>query len=147
MVVGLKKRLELMTTNPKYRENLWKIVHAIQEGFKKDGFDIGKTQSPVTPVYMHGDPNASDVECTAEATNLLLDLRENYGIFCSIVVYPVVPKGTVMFRVIPTAAHTLEHVERTINAFKECKKKLDEGRYKAKVVDPWSMLKSGKVEF
>ncbi|MCR5454566.1 MAG: hypothetical protein K6F33_06235, partial [Bacteroidales bacterium] len=91
--------------------------------------------------------NASDVECTAEATNLLLDLRENYGIFCSIVVYPVVPKGTVMFRVIPTAAHTLEHVERTINAFKECKKKLDEGRYKAKQVDPWTMLKSGKVEF
>ncbi|MBQ4407504.1 MAG: pyridoxal phosphate-dependent aminotransferase family protein [Bacteroidales bacterium] len=147
MVVGLKKRLELMTTNPKYRENLWKIVHAIQDGFRKDGFDIGKTQSPVTPVYMHGDPNASDVECTAEATNLLLDLRENYGIFCSIVVYPVVPKGTVMFRVIPTAAHTLEHVERTINAFKECKKKLDEGRYKAKQVNPWDMLKAGKVEF
>jgi len=96
---------------------------------------------------MHGDANASDYECTMEATNLLLDLRENYGIFCSIVVYPVVPKGTVMFRVIPTAAHTLEHVERTISAFKECKTKLDAGRYKTKNFDPWTMLKSGKIEF
>ena len=126
---------------------MWTIVRSIQDGFKKDGFDIGKTQSPVTPVYMHGDPNASDVQSTAEATNLLLDLRENYGIFCSIVVYPVVPKGTVMFRVIPTAAHTLEHVKRTIEAFKACKAKLDAGKYKADKVDPWTMLKSGKVEF
>jgi len=147
MVVGHLKRLDLIEQNPKYRENLWKIVNAIQDGFKKEGFDIGKTQSPVTPVYMHGDPNASDVECTAEATNLLLDLRENYGIFCSIVVYPVVPKGTVMFRVIPTASHTLEQVDRTIAAFKACKAKLDAGKYKADKVDPWTMLKSGKVEF
>ena len=97
---------------------------------------------------MHGDPNASDIECTAEATNLLLDLRENFGIFCSIVVYPVVPKGTVMFRIIPTASHTMEQVDRTIAAFKECKKKLDAGRYKAEKVDAWSKLSSGKkIEF
>ncbi|UKJ06843.1 aminotransferase class I/II-fold pyridoxal phosphate-dependent enzyme [Solitalea lacus] len=125
MVVGLRKRLELLKSNPQLKENLWKIVNALQGGLKELGFDIGKTNSPVTPVFMHGS--------LTEATNLIVDLRENYGIFCSIVTYPVIPKGLLMLRLIPTAAHSLEDVKRTLSAFSEVKVKLSEGQYKETV--------------
>jgi glycine C-acetyltransferase len=121
MVIGAMKRLELIKTRPEIREKLWTIANALQSGLKAEGFDLGKTQSPVTPVYLKGDPG--------QATNLIVDLRENHGIFCSMVLYPVVPKGVIMLRIIPTAAHTMEHVNRTIEVFKEVKKKLDAGEY------------------
>ncbi len=123
MVIGALKRLELLKAHPEFRENLWTIVNAIQKGLKEAGLNIGKTESPVTPVFFEGNP--------AQGTNALMDLRENYGIFTSIVVYPVVPKGTVMLRIIPTAVHTLEHVERTVAAFKEVSEKLHAGKYDA----------------
>ena len=121
MVIGAMKRLELIKTRPEIREKLWTIANALQSGLKAEGFDLGRTQSPVTPVYLKGDPG--------QATNLIVDLRENHGIFCSMVLYPVVPKGVIMLRIIPTAAHTMEHVNRTIEVFKEVKKKLDAGEY------------------
>lgn len=121
MVIGALKRLELIKTHPELRENLWKIVHAIQDGLRKDGFDLGQTKSPVTPVYLKG-----GVE---EGTNLIVDLRENYRIFCSLVSYPVIPRGQLLIRVIPTAVHTLEDVEYTLKAFREIKQKLDDGVY------------------
>jgi glycine C-acetyltransferase len=121
MVEGAVKRLELLRTRPELREKLWNIVNALQNGLRERGFDIGKTNSPVTPVFMKGQ--------VPEATNVILDLRENYNIFCSIVVYPVVPKGVIMFRLIPTAAHTLEDVEITMKAFSEVKEKLEAGKY------------------
>ncbi|GHT24305.1 8-amino-7-oxononanoate synthase [Bacteroidia bacterium] len=121
MVEGAVKRLELIRTQPALREQLWTIVRALQSGLRERGFDIGKTNSPVTPVYMKGQ--------VPEATNVILDLRENYGIFCSVVVYPVVPKDVIMFRLIPTAVHTLEDVKRTLNAFSEVKEKLAAGKY------------------
>ncbi|MGM0477671.1 MAG: aminotransferase class I/II-fold pyridoxal phosphate-dependent enzyme [Bacteroidota bacterium] len=123
LVVGARKRLELLRTQPKHKENLWKIATALQEGLKEAGFNIGNTNSPVTPVFLEGN--------LAEATNLTFDLRENYNIFCSIVIYPVVPKGTIMLRLIPTAAHELEDVSYTIETFVKVKKKLDNGDYKA----------------
>lgn len=122
LVMGALKRLELLRTKPELRENLWKIVNAVQDGLKNAGFDIGCTNSPVTPVYFKG--ARPDI-----AGNMQIELRENYGIFCSVVLYPVVPKDVVMFRIIPTAVHTMEHVERTIKAFQELKKKLDEGYF------------------
>ncbi len=121
MVVGSLKRLELIRTKSEFRDNLWKIVRALQKGLREAGFNLGKTESPVTPVFFEGS--------VQQGTNVLLDLRENYGIFTSIVVYPVVPKGTIMLRIIPTAVHTLEHVERTIKAFSEISKKLKAGEY------------------
>jgi glycine C-acetyltransferase len=123
IVIGALKRLELLRSRPELRENLWTIVHALQGGLKARGFDIGTTNTPVTPVIMQGDEN--------HATKLVLDLRENYSIFCSIVVYPVVPRGLVILRIIPTAVHTLEDVERTIKAFEEVKEKLETGVYAA----------------
>jgi len=123
MVVGALKRLEVMQSQPELKENLWKIVDALQSGLKKVGLDIGVTESPVTPVYMKGN--------VPEATNMVFDLRENYNIFCSIVVYPVVPKGQMLLRLIPTAVHTLEDVEITIKAFAECAQKLKDGKYYA----------------
>ena len=134
MVVGALKRLDMITQSPELKNNLWKIVHAMQSGLKEAGFDIGVTQSPVTPVFMKGS--------VGEATNVLLDLRENHGIFCSIVIYPVVPKDVIMFRIIPTAVHTLEQVERTINSFKQIKANLDAGNYRANEVEVWSKLKN-----
>ncbi|MNE88426.1 putative pyridoxal phosphate-dependent acyltransferase [compost metagenome] len=122
MIVGLRKRLELLKTNPQLKAKLWEIVNALQSGLKELGFDIGKTNTPVTPVFMHGS--------LTEATNLIVDLRENYGIFCSIVTYPVIPKGVLMLRLIPTAAHSLDDVKRTLTAFSEVKEKLAEGQYK-----------------
>jgi glycine C-acetyltransferase len=121
MVIGSLKRLELIRNHPELRENLWKIVNALQSGLKEKGFDLGRTSSPVTPVFMHG---GGDV-----ATQIVADLRENYGIFCSMVMYPVVPKGVIMLRLIPTAGHTLEDVKYTIDAFSEVRHKLDTGQY------------------
>jgi glycine C-acetyltransferase len=123
MVVGLLKRLELIKTHPELRNNLWKITEALQKGLRAKGFNLGNTASPVTPVFMDGS--------VPEATNVIMDLRENYGVFCSIVVYPVVPKGVIMFRVIPTAVHSLQDVEYTINAFAEVKEKLAAGKYQS----------------
>jgi glycine C-acetyltransferase len=121
MVEGALKRLELLRNCPELRERLWTIVKALQSGLHERGFDLGKTNSPVTPVFMKGS--------IPEATNVILDLRENYNVFCSIVVYPVVPKDVIMFRLIPTAVHTLEDVEYTLKAFSEVKEKLAAGLY------------------
>lgn len=122
MVIGIQKRLEMIKTMPELREKLWNNVHAIQSGLREAGFDIGKTQSPVTPVFLKGGDR--------EATNLIVDLRENYSIFCSIVTYPVVPKGVFLIRIIPSAAHSLDDIDITIKAFKEVKGKLDSGYYR-----------------
>lgn len=121
MVIGLLKRLELLRTNPDLKNNLWKIVRALQTGLRERGFDIGKTSSPVTPVFLTG--------TLTEATNIVMDLRENYSIFCSIVTYPVVPKGVIMLRLIPSAIHTLADVDETLKAYSEVAEKLKEGFY------------------
>ena len=121
-VVGNLKRLELLRSKPELKENLWKNALALQNGLKEKGFDIGKTDSVVTPVYMKG-----GVE---EATAMVMDIRENYKIFCSIVVYPVIPKGHIIYRLIPTAVHTQEEIDQTLKAFSETKAKLDAGAYK-----------------
>ena len=121
MVIGALKRLELIRNHPEYQEKLWEITRALQSGLRENGFDLGVTNSPVTPVFMKG-----SVE---EATNLVVDLRENHKLFCSIVVYPVIPKGEMILRVIPTAAHTMEDVEYTLNVFKSIKDRLAEGYY------------------
>lgn len=121
MVEGAIKRLELLRTRPELKENLWKIVNALQQGLKERGFNIGHTTSPVTPVFLSGS--------VGEATHLVLDLRENYNIFCSIVAYPVVPKGVIMLRLIPTAVHTLADVEETLKAFEIIATKLKGGKY------------------
>ena len=123
IVIGAMKRLELLQTRPELKKQLWTIVKALQTGLREKGFNLGNTQSPVTPVFLQGAP--------FEAANLVLDLRENYGVFCSIVVYPVVPKDVIMLRLIPTAVHTLEDVEYTIKAFSEIYVKL-----KNKVYNP-----------
>ncbi|GAB2693764.1 aminotransferase class I/II-fold pyridoxal phosphate-dependent enzyme [Mucilaginibacter koreensis] len=122
MVLGLKKRFELLKNSPELREKLWTIARALQNGLKERGFDIGITNTMVTPVFLKGDLN--------EATTLTRDLRENYGIFCSIVVYPVIPKGLIELRLIPTAVHTLEDVQRSLDAFAEVSDKLKSGAYK-----------------
>ncbi len=124
MVIGAMKRLELLKNETSLREKLWTIVNSLQSGLKEAGFDLGKTNSPVTPVYMKGD--------VPESTNVVYDLRENYNIFCSVVVYPVIPKGEIILRIIPTATHTLEDVQYTIKAFKEVRHKLENGKYKGK---------------
>jgi glycine C-acetyltransferase len=122
LVIGALKRLELLKTQPELRKNLWKIVDALQSGLKEHNFNIGGTQSPVTPVLFKGR--------LGEAANMAMDLRETHNIFCSMVIYPVVPKDVIMLRIIPTAAHSLEDVEETITAFASVKSKLDEGIYK-----------------
>lgn len=122
LVVGGMKRLELLRTKPELKENLWKIVHALQGGLRDRGFYIGPTTSPVTPVLFKGG--------VGEAANMAMDLRENFHIFCSVIIYPVVPKDVIIFRIIPTAAHTMEDVEETLTAFSELKHKLDEGFYR-----------------
>lgn len=120
-VKGMMKRLELLRNDPSHKNKLWTIVNALQKGLKEQGFNIGTTQSPVTPVILNGSET--------EAVRMIMDLRENYGIFCSIVVYPVVPKDIMMLRLIPTASHSLEDVEYTINAFKDMSTKLKDGFY------------------
>ena len=121
-VVGNLKRLELLRSKPELKDNLWKNALALQNGLKEKGFDIGKTDSVVTPIYMKG-----GVE---EATAMVMDIRENYKIFCSIVVYPVIPKGHIIYRLIPPALHTQEEIDLTLKAFSETKAKLDAGAYK-----------------
>ncbi|MDN5291666.1 MAG: glycine C-acetyltransferase [Anaerophaga sp.] len=123
MVIGALKRLELLKTHPELREHLWTVVKALQKGLRSAGFNLGHTESPVTPVFLNG--------TVPEATNLTMDLRENYNIFCSIVVYPVIPKGQIMLRLIPTAVHTLEDVDFTVKAFSEIKEKLEAGKYQS----------------
>jgi glycine C-acetyltransferase len=126
LVVGNLKRLELVRKHPELKDKLWSNALKLQKGLKEKGFNIGKTDSVVTPVYMNG-----GVE---EATAMVMDLRENYDIFCSIVVYPVIPKGHIIFRLIPTAVHTDEDIQRTLQAFEETKQKLDEGEYKVEAI-------------
>ncbi|MEP0985273.1 aminotransferase class I/II-fold pyridoxal phosphate-dependent enzyme [Ekhidna sp.] len=134
LVVGALKRLEMLRTMPELREKLWTIVNALQNGFKERGFNIGSTNSPVTPVVMNGD--------VMEACNMVVDLRENYHIFCSLISYPVIPKGMLILRIIPTAMHTLEDVEETLNAFEAIKKKLDSGVYREAGVEGAMIAKS-----
>lgn len=124
MVMGLKKRLELLQTKPELKAKLWEVATALQNGLKEKGFDIGVTNSVVTPVFLKGELN--------EATAITMDLRENFSIFCSIVIYPVIPKGLIMLRLIPTAMHSLEDVQRTLDAFSEVREKLEKGYYKDK---------------
>ncbi len=126
IVIGNLKRLDMLRTMPELKEKLWSNAMKLQKGLKERGFDIGKTDTPVTPVYMKG-----GVE---EATAMVMDLRENYHIFCSIVVYPVIPKGHIIYRLIPTAAHTDQDIEETLKAFSETKAKLDAGAYKAEAI-------------
>ena len=122
LVVGALKRLEMLKTMPELKAKLWENVNALQSGLKEHGFDIGSTQSCVTPVYLKGS--------IPEAMALVRDLRENYGIFCSIVVYPVIPKGLILLRLIPTATHTLQDVEETLAAFDAIRDRLENGTYK-----------------
>ena len=122
MVLGLKKRFELLTSQPQLREKLWEISSTLQNGLKERGFNLGVTNTMVTPVFLEGD--------LYEATSLTRDLRENYGIFCSIVIYPVIPKGLILLRLIPTASHTLADVQRTLDAYTEMGEKLKAGYYR-----------------
>lgn len=122
MVIGLLKRLELLKNNSELREKLWNVATTLQKGLRARGFDLGVTNTMVTPVFLKGE--------LLEATALTMDLRENYGIFCSIVVYPVIPKGLIELRLIPTAVHTMEDVQRTLDAFSEVSDKLKSGYYK-----------------
>ena len=121
MTLGAIKRLEFIQQHPEQKEKLWTIVHALQGGLRKAGLNLGKTESPVTPVFMKSG--------VTQATQMIYDLRENWGIFCSVVIYPVVPRDVVMLRLIPTAAHSLEDVEYTINAFSKIKTKVDNNEY------------------
>jgi glycine C-acetyltransferase len=127
MTLGAIKRLEYIQTHPELKEKLWTIVRALQKGLREAGLDLGKTESPVTPVFMKSG--------VAQATQMIYDLRENYGIFCSVVIYPVVPRDVVMLRLIPTAAHSLEDVEYTVKSFKEIKRKVDNNEYPDKMAD------------
>ncbi|MDQ6845225.1 MAG: aminotransferase class I/II-fold pyridoxal phosphate-dependent enzyme [Bacteroidota bacterium] len=123
IVEGMLKRMDMLKTMPELRQKLWENVNALQKGLTTKGFDIGTTNSPVTPVFMKGG--------LPEATGMVMDIRENYNIFCSVVVFPVIPKGQIIFRLIPTAVHTSEDIELTLKAFEETKKKLDAGVYQA----------------
>lgn len=130
LVIGNLKRLELLRNHPELKAKLWENALKLQNGLKEKGFDIGKTDSVVTPIYMKG-----GVE---EATAMVMDLRENYNIFCSIVVYPVIPKGHIIYRLIPTAVHTDEDIALTLKAFEETKRKLDAGVYKVSQIPEMS---------
>lgn len=134
IVIGNLKRLEMLKTMPELKEKLWSNARKLQSGLKERGFDIGKTDSPVTPVYMVG-----GVE---EATAMVMDLRENYNIFCSIVIYPVIPKGHIIYRLIPSAAHTDADIEETLIAFTETKQKLDAGAYKVEAIPDMAEVSS-----
>jgi len=139
LVVGNLKRLELLRNHPEFKEKLWCNARKLQSGLKERGFDIGNTDSVVTPVYMKG-----GVE---EATAMVMDLRENYGIFASIVVYPVIPKGHIIYRLIPSAAHTDEDIETTLKAFSDTKKKLDAGEYKAENIPDMAEYSGKRFEY
>jgi glycine C-acetyltransferase len=127
MTLGAIKRLEFIQSHPEQKEKLWTIVHALQKGLRAAGLNLGKTESPVTPVFMKSG--------VPQATRMIYDLRENYGIFCSVVIYPVVPRDVVMLRLIPTASHTLEDVDYTIKAFGEIKTKVDNNEYPDTLAD------------
>ena len=122
MVIGLKKRFEMLKSMPELRDKLWEVANALQKGLKERGFNLGLSNTMVTPVFLDGD--------LSEATALTRDLRETYGIFCSIVVYPVIPKGLIVLRLIPTAMHTMEDVQRTLDAYSAMADKLKAGYYK-----------------
>jgi glycine C-acetyltransferase len=139
IVLGNLKRLDMLRTMPELKEKLWRNATKLQTGLKERGFDIGKTDSPVTPVYMKG-----GVE---EATAMVMDLRENYGIFASIVVYPVIPKGHIIYRLIPSAAHTDDDIETTLKAFSDTKKKLDEGAYKADAIPDMAEVSGKRFDY
>jgi len=127
MTLGAIRRLELIQEHPEYKEKLWTIVRALQKGLRDAGLDLGRTESPVTPVFF---------KCPlGKVTQLIYDLRENFGIFCSVVIYPVVPKDVVMLRLIPTASHSLEDVAYTVKAFKEIKRKVDNDEYPNEMAD------------
>ncbi len=132
LVIGGMKRLELLRTKPELKGNLWKIVNALQSGLREKGYNIGTTQSPVTPVFLNG--------TEYEAGNLILDFREKFNIFCSMVIFPMVPKNIIMLRIIPTAAHTLEDVRETIAAFDAVSKKLKAGEYRLEGITDISKL-------
>ncbi|MCC5944952.1 MAG: pyridoxal phosphate-dependent aminotransferase family protein [Bernardetiaceae bacterium] len=121
IVAGNMKRLDMLRNQPEHKEKLWTVVKALQSKLRERGFNIGKTESPVTPVFLSGGNN--------EAANLIIDLRENYSIFCSVVIYPVVPKDVILLRLIPTAVHTMEDVEETIAAFEKVSEKLKSKYY------------------
>ena len=129
IVIGALKRLDMIRTMPELQDNLWNVARALQSGLKEAGFDIGHTNSVVTPVFLKG--------TLGEATNVTVELRETYGIFCSIVVYPVVPKDVIMLRLIPTTVHTLEDVRYTIECFSKVREKLEAGEYKAEKIASW----------
>ena len=131
LVEGCLKRVEMIRTMPELREKLWIVTRAMQKGLRERGFNIGKAEACVTPVFLEGN--------VAEATNILIDLRTNYKIFCSVVAYPVVPKGVLMFRLIPTAMHSLEDVDYTLNAFGEIQTKLKAGFYKGEEMQDMSL--------
>ncbi|MCU0321812.1 MAG: aminotransferase class I/II-fold pyridoxal phosphate-dependent enzyme [Chitinophagaceae bacterium] len=133
IVIGNLKRLDMLRTMPELKEKLWSNALRLQAGLKERGFDIGATDTPVTPVYMKG-----GVE---EATQMVMDLRENYGVFASIVVYPVIPKGHIIYRLIPSAAHSFEDIDITLKAFSETKEKLDAGAYKSEVIPDMAEVK------
>ena len=120
-MIGAIKRLEIMRRGTAQKDKLWEIANSLQSGLKNAGFNLGNTQSVVTPVYLSGG--------VTEATNLTFDLRENYNLFCSIVTYPVVPKDVILLRLIPTAVHSLDEVDFTIKCFSEIKDKLANGEY------------------
>ncbi len=139
LVVGNLKRLELLRNHPEMKDKLWENALKLQNGLKERGFDIGKTNSAVTPVYMKG-----GVE---EATAMVMDLRENYKIFCSIVLYPVIPKGHIIFRLIPTASHTDEDILETLEAFSITKKKLDAGEYQADAIPDMAEVTGKRFDY
>jgi len=121
IVKGNMKRLEMLRNSTEQKDKLWEVVNALQSGLRERGFNLGNTQSPVTPVILSGGPS--------EAAHLIIDLREKFHLFCSVVVYPVVPKDIIMLRLIPTASHSLDDVEETINAFEKVSDKLKQGVY------------------
>ena len=122
LVEGILKRLDMLRSRPEFKQKLWDNVNKLQSGLKERGFDIGTTQSCVTPVYLKGS--------VPEAMALVKDLRENYRIFCSIVVYPVIPKGLILLRLIPTASHNFDDIEETLKAFSSIRERLVTGVYK-----------------
>ena len=126
IVIGNLKRLDMLRNSPEIREKLWTIANGLQNGLREAGFNLGSSTTQVTPVILDGS--------IPEATNLTVDLRENYNLFCSIVIYPIVPKGIIMLRLIPTAMHTLEDVEYTVNTFKKVQEKLKKGEYQSESV-------------
>jgi glycine C-acetyltransferase len=130
IVVGARKRLQMLRESTIHKDKLWAIASSLQAGLRAEGFNLGVTNSCVTPVFLQGG--------LGEATNLTVDLRENHGIFCSIVVYPVVPKDTIMLRLIPTAVHTQEDVDFTIKTFSNVKARLEAGEYKSEKIASWS---------